>query len=245
MQGADFNNTLTQILRALHRITVLQLTQATSKTKCLNDLAAQWSPEEVQLYYEITLRGQQDINISPSQHLGFEMTLLRLIAFTPNQMQEKRPQARKHIQPQQQKPKPVTNSAAKGNKSDYWVDLLSKITLTGATNALAQSCALQSCAENEIILMLDPSHEALLSQKHIDRIQLAIEKTLKRKMTVSIRVGKSSEPSAQATTEKKKQQRMNKIEHNLRNDSNVKNILSTFDATIITETINEKLEEVK
>ena len=246
-QGVNFKNTLSQLLRTLHKITVMQLTGAKSKTTYLNDLAAQWSAEEVQLYYEIILRGQQDIDIAPSRHLGFEMTLLRLIAFSPSDNKTNNNTKKISTLSHQKKQRTIQpeKQAIDSNSSDYWVDLLSKLTLPGATNAVAQSCALESYSENEIKLIIAPSYEALLAQKHIDRIQQAAESVLKRKITLSINVGESKQPSAQATSEKKKQQRMSEVENNLRNDQNVKGILNTFNATIITETINEKLEEVK
>jgi len=47
------------------------------------DCANQLSSEEVQLYYQIVLQGRKDLDISPDQALGFEMLMLRLLAFSP------------------------------------------------------------------------------------------------------------------------------------------------------------------
>ncbi len=49
--------------------------------ECANRL----SVEEVQLYYQIVLQGRKDLDISPDQALGFEMLMLRLLAFSPGQ----------------------------------------------------------------------------------------------------------------------------------------------------------------
>jgi len=46
--------------------------------------AARLSAEETQLYYQILLQGRHDLNISPDQALGFEMLMLRLLAFSPD-----------------------------------------------------------------------------------------------------------------------------------------------------------------
>jgi DNA polymerase-3 subunit gamma/tau len=46
--------------------------------------AQQLSAEEVQLYYQIILRGREDLNLSPDQSVGFEMLMLRLLAFSPS-----------------------------------------------------------------------------------------------------------------------------------------------------------------
>ena len=49
----------------------------------LQRFATQWSRDEVQLYYQILLQGRQDLLISPDEPAGFEMLMLRLIAFAP------------------------------------------------------------------------------------------------------------------------------------------------------------------
>jgi DNA polymerase-3 subunit gamma/tau len=37
----------------------------------------------VQLYYQILLQGRKDLDISPDHALGFEMLMIRLLAFSP------------------------------------------------------------------------------------------------------------------------------------------------------------------
>ncbi len=49
----------------------------------LQQYSAAWSPEEIQLYYQIMLQGRHDLQISPDEAAGFEMLMLRLIAFAP------------------------------------------------------------------------------------------------------------------------------------------------------------------
>ncbi len=48
------------------------------------DLCAQWSMEEIQLYYQIMLQGRQDLKLSPDEASGFEMLMLRMLAFSPD-----------------------------------------------------------------------------------------------------------------------------------------------------------------
>ena len=47
-------------------------------------LSERLSVEEIQLYYQIMLRGRHDLNISPDEAAGFEMLMLRLLAFSPD-----------------------------------------------------------------------------------------------------------------------------------------------------------------
>ncbi len=45
--------------------------------------AESMSPETVQLYYQITLVGLRDLAMAPDPRCGFEMVMLRLLAFQP------------------------------------------------------------------------------------------------------------------------------------------------------------------
>ena len=51
------------------------------------------SAEEVQLYYQIMLQGRNDLMISPDQAAGFEMLVLRLLAFSPDLESKPQPQS--------------------------------------------------------------------------------------------------------------------------------------------------------
>src|SRR5579872_6489953 len=49
----------------------------------LERLAKAMSPEDVQLYYQTAIVGRRDLPLAPDPKSGFEMTLLRMIAFRP------------------------------------------------------------------------------------------------------------------------------------------------------------------
>jgi DNA polymerase-3 subunit gamma/tau len=46
-------------------------------------LSAQFSPEDVQLFYQIAAHGRHELGLAPDEYAGFSMTLLRMLAFTP------------------------------------------------------------------------------------------------------------------------------------------------------------------
>ncbi len=49
----------------------------------LERLARALSPEDVQLFYQTAIIGRRDLALAPDPRTGFEMTLLRMIAFRP------------------------------------------------------------------------------------------------------------------------------------------------------------------
>ena len=84
--AADSGDVLGEVVNTLHRIAVRQAVPGAAELD--PDLADGWlaermSPEDVQLYYEIGLRGRRDLALVPDPRLGLEMTVLRMLAFAP------------------------------------------------------------------------------------------------------------------------------------------------------------------
>lgn len=73
-RNADFADVLSGLMEALHDASVTMATTAK-----LGPFLA----DELQLYYQIALVGLRDLPVTPDPRSGFEMTLLRMLAFTP------------------------------------------------------------------------------------------------------------------------------------------------------------------
>ena len=82
----DWGSVLDALSEALHRIQVKQLVptvEVASDAVDVDALAAQLRPELVQLWYQMALNGRRDLGYAPSPRSGFEMSLLRMLAFRP------------------------------------------------------------------------------------------------------------------------------------------------------------------
>jgi DNA polymerase-3 subunit gamma/tau len=82
----DWAGVLDAVADALHRIQVRQLVPgATVETDGvdIDSLAARLRAEVVQLWYQMALNGRRDLPLAPSPRAGFEMSLLRMLAFRP------------------------------------------------------------------------------------------------------------------------------------------------------------------
>jgi len=85
----DFSGVLQELIRLLHRIALHQQVPATlgandPDRECIADLSGQLTPEDVQLFYQIALLGQQDLPLAPDPRTGIEMVLLRMLVFRPD-----------------------------------------------------------------------------------------------------------------------------------------------------------------
>ncbi|MEC9406127.1 MAG: DNA polymerase III subunit gamma/tau [Pseudomonadota bacterium] len=88
-QAPDFDGLLAQIASALQQIALAQLVPAYRNEASVFDadklqaVADAVSPEDVQLFYQIAMQGRRDLPVAPDPRAGFEMTLLRMMAFRP------------------------------------------------------------------------------------------------------------------------------------------------------------------
>jgi DNA polymerase III subunit gamma/tau len=86
----DYDRALVDLATLLQRIAIVQIVPEAAPqdeefdAALLTRLAQAISPEDAQLYYQIALAGRRDLNMAPEPRIGFEMTLLRMLAFRPD-----------------------------------------------------------------------------------------------------------------------------------------------------------------
>ncbi|MDR7136292.1 DNA polymerase-3 subunit gamma/tau [Lysobacter niastensis] len=84
----DWGGVLDAVADALHRIQVRQLVPGATVEADgvdIDSLAARLRAEVVQLWYQMALNGRRDLPLAPSPRAGFEMSLLRMLAFRPTE----------------------------------------------------------------------------------------------------------------------------------------------------------------
>ena len=84
----DFGAATAELLLLLHRLALVQsvaeaLPEDLPGYDRLQNLTYRLTPEDVQLFYQIGLTGRRDLPFAPDPRTGFEMLLLRMLAFRP------------------------------------------------------------------------------------------------------------------------------------------------------------------
>jgi len=81
----DFAQVLDELAGLLHRIQLLQLIPdaAGEDDAALLGLAGRLPAQDVQLWYQMAVTGRRDLPLAPTPRVGFEMALLRMLAFVP------------------------------------------------------------------------------------------------------------------------------------------------------------------
>ncbi|MEI8361734.1 MAG: DNA polymerase III subunit gamma/tau [Betaproteobacteria bacterium] len=88
-RSLSFEAALNDLAQLLHQVAVAQsvpdsVADDLPEREALLALACKIDPETLQLYYQIALLGRRDIGLAPDEFAGFTMSLLRMLAFTPN-----------------------------------------------------------------------------------------------------------------------------------------------------------------
>ncbi len=246
-KSIDFSRALSDLLLMLHHVAIAQAVPGISRdelTSSLQEFSTQFSQEDIQLYYQIGLLGQRDLSLAPSDRSGFEMTLLRMLAFTPDQALNNRPtmptaststKAPSTIAANQTKPTEIM-------QANSWSDLLNQLDINGATLALAQQCSLKQMSDNQLHLPLNPRQKPLLQDKHIKRISDALTQHFARPVSVKIDLGVTEGETPAKLAKQKETDRLTTAENVIMADQKVQRIMKTFDATVVKDSITRTKE---
>ncbi len=111
-RSLSFDTALQDLGALLHQIALAQavpqaLSEDLPERQRILDLAQRFSPEEVQLHYQIALHGRKDLSLAPDEFAGFTMTLLRMLAFTLEGSPESAPAVKREAAPQRRESMPA------------------------------------------------------------------------------------------------------------------------------------------
>lgn len=87
-QAPDYADVLAELITTLHHLALIKQVP-TAWVEMMGDksrltaLVDSFSPEDLQLYYQIGLTGRRDLPLAPEPRTGLEMVLLRMLAFRP------------------------------------------------------------------------------------------------------------------------------------------------------------------
>ncbi len=115
----DYGDLLQSLAECLHRIAVEQIVpEATDNSQGdrarVVDLAGMQPPGFIQLLYQIALLSRRDLALSPDPRIGFEMALLRMLAFAPGSREDVTP-GKGRLASSQAPPSAVTPSVQSGS----------------------------------------------------------------------------------------------------------------------------------
>jgi DNA polymerase-3 subunit gamma/tau len=263
--GYSFSQVLDDVLALLHQISLAQIIPAVAQNSQFSadkvqHFAKQFSKEDIQLLYQIGLNGRRDLPYAPSPRAGFEVTLLRMLAFVPLELPLTRatrdlshkgrgetPPAETPVKKRSEFSSASTpftsplvgevDSAGVGrgennNRFSNWSHIVTQLNLTGMDAVFANHCVLKNLGESTIELHIDPKHAALGSETRQAKLAAALTTYLARtiKLKVINLAGAGDTPAAQQ--QRAIDQKHSATKAQLTDDPLVKNIMDHFGATI-------------
>tara|TARA_B110000858_G_scaffold195960_1_gene253584 strand:- start:34690 stop:36477 length:1788 start_codon:yes stop_codon:yes gene_type:complete len=88
-QTPDYSHALDSLLSTLHRVAIAQIEPKAADNSYgdmaqILELASLISAEDVQLYYQMGVKGREDLRLSAEVRTAFEMLLIRMLVFSPS-----------------------------------------------------------------------------------------------------------------------------------------------------------------
>lgn len=272
--GVDFAHTLEELLSLLHQLALEQAVpgsaqESSSYGENIAALASKLPAEELQLYYQIGLIGRRDLPLAPTPRSGFEMVLLRMLAFRPQRPGVDTlltpPKATQQTTPTTTKAgaapaaqtatsaphKPVTlqtpitppSSMASTDASDMtndWAALFPQLGLQGAAHVVASHCTISQQTAEQLKLCLDEAYSALLNPKVEEQIKQALSNHFGHPVHVSIACGVVEQDTPAVLDRKQQQQRQYQAVEALNADSNLQTLMTQFNAKLVTDSVKPK-----
>lgn len=248
----DFQQVLEELINILHRVAIAQIVPETATNgSAISTLSKCFSPEEIQLYYQIALLGRRDLGLTPSPQQGFEMTMLRMLAFIPttsvaqvsaaeNSNSEQRntkeaPRSAAEKKPARPAAAPtdnVTKDAPVVALSTEWAEILPKLELSGMAYALASNCVLEEMKDGRVKLQLGANHQPMLNQKLKDRIAESLQRVLKQPIQLDINLSTADLPTPHKQSLKQQEQQLNNAKQAVLDNPMVRQLMDMYDASV-------------
>ncbi|MGL1959540.1 MAG: DNA polymerase III subunit gamma/tau [Colwellia sp.] len=86
----SYSRLFAELIQLFHQIAIIQIAKQhfdlpTEQAQLLEKFSQAMSPEDIQLYYQISVNGRKDLPYAADEQAAFDMTLIRLLAFKPMQ----------------------------------------------------------------------------------------------------------------------------------------------------------------
>ncbi len=270
----DYESVLAELLSLLHHMMLAKtvpeaLDEYVSDREALMGLSHQISGEDLQLFYQIGLIGRRDLPLAPSDRGGFEMVLLRMLAFRPAQagaqavtagsadkVSYQQPATRaaapksvvKEPAPPPQKESaaevPAKSKISSGVGTQDWRQILEGLAVSGMVKQLAANCLLLAQDGNTIRLGLDDGHKTLLTPKAEKRLQQALGEYFDANIHLAIETcpDNNYETPAQAEVREKGERQL-QAEKSIEEDGFVQAMKETFNAEVIPGSVRPTAED--
>lgn len=270
-RAPDFGGLLRDLLALLHRVALVQAVPDAVQASWgdvtrIRELATVLSPEDTQLYYQIALIGQRDLPLAPDARSGFEMVLLRMLAFRPDGSVDDSdrgggrprsattaplaapatsrpspgaPVSTTPVPPPTPTPAASPPTSAPGGELGDWHQLCARLELKGLAAQLAGNCTLGAWDGHTLTLNLDPGFATLKDTLAQTRLHDALAGYLGKGLQLVLETGlQTSDETPAQRLARTQAERQQRASQDIAGDPLVLAIQDTFDAEVVDGSIH-------
>ena len=228
--------------------------------------------EDLQLLYQIGLIAKRDMELAPSLSGGFDMALLRMVSFIPNQPDQTKKKANpseietkdEGLQNQENNLKhtkkvvePIITIAEQSTNEENeelkdinldistknWKTIFDQLNLDPGTKQLASHCYFVRTDETVIYLSMPEEKLNVFSGKHRKQLQDALTEFFDVPCNLFLEAGEFSEESPNQIKEEEKKKELKNAQKEIEDDPNVKSLVEAFGAKVIESSIEPRTEK--
>jgi DNA polymerase-3 subunit gamma/tau len=233
----------------------------------LERLAKQLSPEDVQLFYQTAIIGRRDLALAPDPRTGFEMTLVRMIAFRPAENAAARtatPVEARAPRSVAARGGPAVSAATSvgaeppdsrerrkaaatqvqetapptaSQPSGAWNAILAQLDLQGAARQLAGNCLLLGRHGAVVRLALDPRTKMMRTPSLEDKLAQALSKYFGEPVRLEFETAAAGAATPAAVEERSSLEEIESARRAFEADPGVQGLRERFGATLLPDTV--------
>jgi DNA polymerase-3 subunit gamma/tau len=204
----------------------------------LDALAARISAEDLQLYYQLAILGRRDLELAPDARGGFEMILLRMLAFRPAEAlatpaSGARAVAGKSVAAS------VTRSGREPTelRAEDWQGFIAALDVQGAARQLACNCSFAGREGNRIQLLLDRRGAHYRTAQTEETLVQALTRRLGEAVKLDIELAETVMDTPARQSARAAEERVEAARVELENDATVRALKERFGATLVPDSI--------
>jgi DNA polymerase-3 subunit gamma/tau len=223
----------------------------------LERLASALAPEDVQLYYQTAILGRRDLPLAPDPRTGFEMTLLRMIAFRPGGEAARagttapavaagaaagRPRVAAPTAAAVNVPPAASASASApaptaAQGGGEWVQIVSQLELAGAARQLASHCVFLGRQGAVVRLGLDPRNQPVRTPAQEDKLAQALSRHFGETVRLEFQGAASGAETPAQVQRRASEAELAAARRSFETEPGVQGLRERFGATVLPETV--------
>jgi len=262
-RAPDYDQALGELAAAIQRMALLQAIpdlrgEDEEQDQVLAALAGRFSPEDLQLFYQIAIMTRRDLDFAPDARGGFEMALLRMLAFRPAEAPPlvSSPAASGTVRAAASNSRaagpaeaPATKAGAAAPPPDAaaavrtsasapsgdWPSVVAAMALQGPAGQLAAHCVLVGRARDLVKLRLDRAGEMFNRPQLVQKLAQALSQHYGEPVRLDVTVADADriEPTPARQQAQVADERLKAAEQAIDSDPAVLAMRDIFGATVL------------